>query len=73
MLIPHAMENLNFTNIILELENNLESLKISNENILILSQKAVGLCSDVLMEMKRTIKRNDFQSTKEEIYFFKKD
>lgn len=66
------MGDLNFTNIILELENNLESLKISNENVLILSQKAVALCSDVLMEMKWTVKKNDFQSTKEEIYFFKK-
>jgi hypothetical protein len=72
MLIPQAMEDLNFANIISELENNLESLKISNENVLILSQKAVGLCSDVLMEMKKTVKKNDFQSTEQEIYFFKK-
>ena len=72
MLIPQAMENLNFTKNILELENNLESLKISNENVLILSQKALALSSDVLMEMKKTVKKNDFQSIKEEIYFFKK-
>ncbi|MGM0408575.1 MAG: RteC domain-containing protein [Bacteroidota bacterium] len=66
------MEDLNFTKIILELENNFKSLKISNENVLILSQKAVGLCSAVLIEMKETVKKNDFQSEKEEIYFFKK-
>jgi hypothetical protein len=66
------MEDLNFTKIILELENNLESLKISNENVLILSQKAVGLCSAVLIEMKETVKKNDFQSEKGEIHFFKK-
>lgn len=71
MLIPQAMSDLNFTNIISDLENNLESLKISAENVIILSQKAVGLCSAVLMEMKEIIKKNDFQSTKEEIYFFK--
>lgn len=65
------MEDSNFANIILELENNLESLRISNENVLILSQKAVALCSDVSMEINRTVKMNDFQSTKEEIYFFK--
>jgi len=65
------MEDLDFTNIISELENNLESLKISNENILILSQKAVALCSDVLMEMKRAVKKNDFQATEQEVFFFK--
>jgi hypothetical protein len=72
MQIPQTMKNLDFANIILELENNLESLKISNENVLILSQKAVALCSDVLMEMKETVKKNDFQSEKEESHFFKK-
>ena len=71
MLIPQTMEDLNFTNIISELENNLESLKISNENVLLLSQKVCGLCSAVLMEMKEIIKKNDFQSTNEEIYFSK--
>jgi len=65
------MEDLNFTNIILELENNLESLKISNENVLILSQKAVALCSDVLMEMKSTVNKIEFQSAEQEVYFFK--
>jgi hypothetical protein len=34
------MEDLNFTNIISELENNLESLKISNENVLNLIAKS---------------------------------
>jgi hypothetical protein len=71
MQIPQTMKNLDFANIILELENNLESLKISNENVLILSQKAVALCSDVLMEMKETVKKNDFQSEKEESHLFK--
>jgi len=70
-VIPQTMNGLSVENIILELENNLESLKISNENVLILYQKAVALCSDVLMEMKRTVKMNDFQSTEQEIYFFK--
>jgi hypothetical protein len=72
MLIPQTMEDLNFAKIISELENNLDSLKISNENVLILSQKAVGLCSAVLIEMKETVKKNDFQSEKGEIHFFKK-
>jgi hypothetical protein len=66
------MKNKTCHNIIQKFEKELSLILNEPSDIISKTEKACGLCSAVLIEMKEVIKKNDFQSAKEEIYFFKK-
>ena len=54
-----------------KLNNELKQLSIESSNVFYLAEKAIGLCSLALLEIKEIVKENDFQDEIEEINFFK--
>lgn len=66
------MKNQTCQNIIQKFKEELSFILNEPSDIINKTEKACGLCSAVLIEMKEIIKKNDFQSEKEEIHFFKK-
>lgn len=49
----------------------LESLQIKHKNVIGLSEKSIALCRNILNKFRRKITNSNFESTKEEIDFFK--
>lgn len=53
------------------LKDNLQTLGCDGSNDLLVIEKAIGVCSCALMELRECVNRQDFKTQEEEIYFFK--
>ena len=53
------------------LEKKLMTLKDTNEDVLFVIEKAIGLCTLVLHKMKELVSEKDFTDKASEIHFFK--
>lgn len=65
--------NNNYTpeQIIEVLKNNLQELGCDDTSDLLVIEKAIGLCSSALLELREYINSRDFKSKEDEINFFK--
>ena len=53
------------------LDDELSQLKINIKDFVELSERAIGLCDNVMMKFRDSVLKNGFNSEDEEIYFFK--
>jgi hypothetical protein len=53
------------------LKDNLQTLGCEGTNDLLVIEKAIGVCSCALMELRECVNQQDFKTQEEEIYFFK--
>ena len=65
------MSRYNNQEIIRNLNKELNLLKAKSLDVLSLTEKAIGLCSLALLEMKEIVKADRFSDNQEEIHFFK--
>jgi hypothetical protein len=65
------MDNQSYIKTIEELEETLSQLKTETQYFVELTEKAMGLCDSVMMELRESVLKNGFNSEEEEIYFFK--
>ncbi len=57
--------------IVEELKDNLQNLGCDGSRGLLIIEKAIGICSCALLELREYVNQQDFKSKEEEIYFFK--
>jgi len=60
-----------YAEIIQKLDEELSDLKNQTQNVVFLAEKAIGLCEQVILKMRENVNKNGFNSTKEEIHFFR--
>lgn len=65
------MSNNPYDEIIQKLDNELNLLKGQTQDVIMLIEKAMGLCEKIILRMREMVIKNGFCTQSEEIYFFK--
>jgi len=68
---PKRMKPESYLQIVKELEEELYLLKMQPQEMLFYSEKAAGLCSIAFHKLKEKVRKEEFESTTDEITFFK--
>ena len=69
--ITLKMKNKPYDELIEKLEYDLTQLKTQTQDIIMLIEKAIGICEHVILNLRGMVANNSFSTQEEEVYFFK--